>query len=432
MVEKCRKIITVLLISLLIISLTTNVQAKLVQTFEIVNTKEVKSLENEQGTITKEILQISKEQKQVDMQIKLENTFNKDTEIVFVIDDSTSMGTVVSNNESRKKKVVSATKTLLTELFKNVKDFKAGVIKFSDNASVISAVSDKESDATAKLDTFINTAPGGSTNVVSGIQYAKSMYSSNAKQKVMIVLTDGAPTNSLQDVKNALIDAKNNGISIFTGIIDIEQASNLAECFGTVEKPVAGRLYDIKSTVMSEIAKEIQEIIQKETSGSMYNIKIEDYFPQEVIDNFIIQIGNPTKGKITDKLSSDREIVWEIDELARGESATLPFSLIGKEQESINKNLKTNEKLVLSYKDALNKEYEQTLDNQPEVKVKTEGKKDNNSNNSNNSNSGTNGNKVTRLPQTGEAPLGLIFVAVGLIILQLVIHYKKYKEACKK
>lgn len=432
MVEKCRKIVTVLLISLLIISLTTNVQAKLVQTFEIVNTKEVKSLENEQGTITKEILQISKEQKQVDMQIKLENTFNKDTEIVFVIDDSTSMGTVVSNNESRKKKVVSATKTLLTELFKNVKDFKAGVIKFSDNASVISAVSDKESDATAKLDTFINTAPGGSTNVVSGIQYAKSMYSSNAKQKVMIVLTDGAPTNSLQDVKNALIDAKNNGISIFTGIIDIEQASNLAECFGTVEKPVAGRLYDIKSTVMSEIAKEIQEIIQKETSGSMYNIKIEDYFPQEVIDNFIIQIGNPTKGKITDKLSSDREIVWEIDELARGESATLPFSLIGKEQESINKNLKTNEKLVLSYKDALNKEYEQTLDNQPEVKVKTEGKKDNNSNNSNNSNSGTNGNKVTRLPQTGEAPLGLIFVAVGLIILQLVIHYKKYKEACKK
>lgn len=432
MVEKCRKIVTVLLISLLIISLTTNVQAKLVQTFEIVNTREVKSLENEQGTITKEILQISKEQKQVDMQIKLENTFNKDTEIVFVIDDSTSMGTVVSNNESRKKKVVSATKTLLTELFKNVKDFKAGVIKFSDNASVISAVSDKESDATAKLDTFINTAPGGSTNVVSGIQYAKSMYSSNAKQKVMIVLTDGAPTNSLQDVKNALIDAKNNGISIFTGIIDIEQASNLAECFGTVEKPVAGRLYDIKSTVMSEIAKEIQEIIQKETSGSMYNIKIEDYFPQEVIDNFIIQIGNPTKGKITDKLSSDREIVWEIDELARGESATLPFSLIGKEQESINKNLKTNEKLVLSYKDALNKEYEQTLDNQPEVKVKTEGKKDNNSNNGNNSNSGTNGNKVTRLPQTGEAPLGLIFVAVGLIILQLVIHYKKYKEACKK
>ena len=300
MVEKCRKIMAILLISLLVITLTTNVQAKLVQTFEVVNTKETKTLANDQGTITKEILQISKEQQQVDMQIKLENTFNKDTEIVFVIDDSTSMGTIVANSESRKKKVVSASKTLLTELFKNVKDFKAGVIKFSDNASVISAISDKESDATSKLDTFINTAPGGSTNVVSGIQYAKSMYSSDAKQKVMIVLTDGAPTNSLQDVKNALIDAKNSGISIFTGIIDIEQASNLAECFGTVEKPVAGRLYDIKSTAMSEIAKEIQGIIQKETSGSMYNIKIEDYFPQEVIENFTIQIGNPTKGKITD------------------------------------------------------------------------------------------------------------------------------------
>lgn len=426
MVEKCRKIMAILLISLLVITLTTNVQAKLVQTFEVVNTKETKTLANDQGTITKEILQISKEQQQVDMQIKLENTFNKDTEIVFVIDDSTSMGTIVANSESRKKKVVSASKTLLTELFKNVKDFKAGVIKFSDNASVISAISDKESDATSKLDTFINTAPGGSTNVVSGIQYAKSMYSSDAKQKVMIVLTDGAPTNSLQDVKNALIDAKNSGISIFTGIIDIEQASNLAECFGTVEKPVAGRLYDIKSTAMSEIAKEIQGIIQKETSGSMYNIKIEDYFPQEVIENFTIQIGNPTKGKITDNLLSDKKIVWEIDELARGESAILPFSLIGKEQESINKNLKTNEKLILKYKDALDKEYEENLENQPEVKVKTEGKKDNNSNNSNN------GNKVTRLPQTGEAPTWLIFVAIVAIAIQLVVSYRKYKKACKK
>lgn len=414
MLKKCKKILIVLLITILIIGLTTNVQAKLSQTFEVLNTKEVKSLQNEQGTITKEILQINKEQKQIDMQIKLENTFDKDTEIIFVIDNSTSMGTIVSNNENRKQKVVSTTKDLVSQLFKGVLDSKIAVVQFSDNASVINTSTDKEDTLINSLNSFMNNIPAGQTNIVSGIQKATSMYAEDAKQKVMIILTDGAPTNSLQDVSNILKNVEKSGISIFTGIIDIEQASNLAEGFGTVDKPVAGRLYDIKSTSISEIAKEIQGTIQKETSGSIYNVKIEDYFPKEIVENFTIKIGTPTKGNVTDGIGTDRKITWEMDELARGESATLQFSLIGKEEESINKNLKTNENFVLTYKDGANKEYKEQLNSQPEVKVVTEGKKD-----------------VTKLPQTGEG-FSFVFIIIGLILIRLAILYREYRNACKK
>lgn len=436
MIRNSSKKIAVLIISLLIIIVSTNVQAKLVQTFEIVNTKEVKSLQNEQGTITKEILQINKEQKQIDMQIKLENTFDKDTQIVFVIDNSTSMGTKLENNQTRKQKVISTTKELVSQLFKGINDSKIGVVQFSDNASVVNGLTNEENSLIAKLTSFESNNPSGSTNIVSGIQVAKNMYSSDAKQKVMVILTDGVPTNAAKDVSSALVSAKSSGISIFTGIIDIEQASNLAECFGTVEKPVAGRLYDIKSTTIAEIAKEIQEIIQKETSGTIYDIKIEDYFPQEIIENFTIKIGTPTKGTITDKILSHKEILWEIDELARGESATLQFSLVGKEEESINKNLRTNEDFILTYKDGFDKEYKEQLNGQPEIKVSTEGTKDktnngsNGANGSNNSssNKNQNGTTVARLPQTGESPLGLILIAIAILAVISVVQYKKYRK----
>ncbi len=436
MIKNSSKKIAILIIIFLIMIVSTNVQAKLVQTFEIVNTKEVKLLENEQGMVTKEILQINKEQKQIDMQIKLENTFDKDTQIVFVIDNSTSMGTRLENNQTRKQKVISTTKELVSQLFKGISNSKIGVVQFSDSASAVNELTDDENALIAKLSSFGNSNPSGSTNIVSGIQVAKNMYSSDAKQKVMIILTDGVPTNTPQDVNSALVSTKDSGVSIFTGIIDIEQASNLAQCFGTVDAPIAGRLYDIKSTTITEIAKEIQEIIQKETSGTIYDIKIEDYFPQEIIENFTIKIGEPTKGTVTDKILSDKEILWEIDELARGESATLPFSLIGKEQESINKNLKTNEDFILTYKDGYDKEYKVQLNSQPEIKVSTEGTKDetnNGSNGANGSNNGStnknqNGAAEARLPQTGEEPLGLILIAIVAILVQLGIHYRRYKK----
>ena len=129
-------------------------------------------------------------------------------EVVFVIDDSSSMD-ITDPDEQR----LAVTRDLMDRL---PADCRIGVVRFSDEAAVLSSPTADREAAKACLTTtqFVSE---GTTAMYAGIQTALGLYDTEHEQtqKVMIVLSDGRPTDDpLRDETIAQVKAQ--GIRTYT------------------------------------------------------------------------------------------------------------------------------------------------------------------------------------------------------------------------
>ena len=182
MFKNKKKIITVIITMLLITSsvcfaATTNSEkAKL----EIVENNICTININDIATFEKKIIDYNLEKKEITLQLKVTNinepVFNKPTEIMFVIDNSTSMKDEVSTGVNRLKAVTDSAKQLATELLKN-ELVKIGVVKFSTgsdegtitDATLISTPTSDKETVLSSINSIADGELGIRTNIDAGI-----------------------------------------------------------------------------------------------------------------------------------------------------------------------------------------------------------------------------------------------------------------------
>ena len=250
------------------------------------------------------------------------------------------------------------------------------------------------------------------TNIQKGLMKAETLFSENAGNKVIILLTDGLPnedgernnvgdkemilTNEtykkiLENTKNELLNIKKNGImpiSLMTGVnsndVDDdgevitsteEDIKAIEMIFGTEEKPTAGKFYNAKTTdidkvVQEDITKDVQEVLNKPIN----EVKVVDYFPKDITENFEFSyVGEPSTGTKSDKINTETNTIeWDIGKLKGDEVATLKYKLKIKDMKNmnlLNKTIATNEKVVLTYKDTASKDYTVTLTSSPTIQL---------------------------------------------------------------
>ena len=332
--------------------------------------------------------------KEITLELRVNNseTSLKPTgEIMLVIDNSKSMLTPVDTDKTREDLVINSAKTLITNLLKDNTKLKIGVVSFSTNTDIkkegtiedAQLISDLTNDSSALLTAVSNIQyTGPRTNLDSGITLAKKYYTENtdSTHKYMIILSDGVPNVAVDYDKNyysddvitktktnlqSLSGTVDNVITMLTGITDGDAVATpatktyneiISEIFGTTKKPTAGKFYyisddDIESTITKNIYADLLPV-----SKSFKDLKIVDYFPKEIVDNFTFSyVTKPSKGTITDKIDTKtNSIIWTIPELKAGEEATVQYKLKLKENYSssiLSKELDTNTKLDLNYKD---------------------------------------------------------------------------------
>ena len=177
--------------------------------------------------------------------------------------------------------------------------------------------------------------------------------------------------------------------------------------FGTTSNPTAGKFYyitdnEIEQTITNNIYNDLLP-----QSQSITNIKINDFFPQEIVDNFdFAYVSNPTKGTISQSIDGDNKIVWELDELASGETATVQYTLTLKDNYDssiVNKILDTNEKVDVNYKDFDGTDKTKTSEDTPKVRITVPLKGEDKT------------TAPTIIPKTGK--IALISIAIILIVL---------------
>ncbi len=364
------------------------------------------------STFTKQLSSKDLKNKEVTIQLQVKNNekASKPTgEVMLVIDNSKSMLEKVNDTQTREDLVINSAKTLITNLLKDNTKLKIGVVSFSTNTDITKEgtsedaklISNLTNNSTALINSISNIKyDGPRTNLDAGITLAKKYFTKNtdSKHKFLIVLTDGVPNVAIDYDKNyysddvitktkssltSLSSSIDNVYVMLTGITDGDVVATpstktynqiISEVFGTTSKPTIGKFYyvtdeNIEKTITSNIYNDLLPI-----EKSFKDIKIVDYFPKEIIDNFsFTYVSKANIGTISTTIDkATNSITWSIPELKSGETATVQYTLKLKEnfnEEIVGKILNTNSKVDLSYTDYSNKVNTKTSDITPKLKL---------------------------------------------------------------
>lgn len=329
----------------------------------------------DEGNLTKKITNINKEDGEITIQLKLDITKDKtitdNTEIFFVIDNSSSMNIGVTNtNLTRREKVINSTQELIKKINKNNPNAKMGIISFGVSPRLIQGLTNNKQQLLNSCAGFNNIPYEAVTNIVPGITLAKSNFSSNTTNRILVVLTDGYPTDDLAKARNSLIDPNTYIITTLVGLENANASTKsiIKGVFGTEQAPIADRFYNIADAeIETTISKNIYDIVLEDFQGKVTNINIKDYFPQEIINNFDITIKNTVNGTAN---KTGNVISWSIAKLQSKENATLEYVLKlknGYSESIVNKVLNTNEKVEMTYNDMNNRSQTRKMPDSPQI-----------------------------------------------------------------
>ena len=396
------------------------------------------------STFTKQLISKNLNNKEVTLQLQVKNNevAAKPTgEVMVVIDNSKSMLEKVTDTQTREDLVINSAKTLITNLLKDNTKLKIGVVSFSTNTDIskegtaedAKLISDLTNDSTSLLKSISNIEyDGPRTNLESGITLAKKYFTkdTDSSHKYLIVLTDGVPNVAINYDKNyysddvitktktaltSLSGSVDNVYVMLTGISDGKVVASpstktydqiISEVFGTTEKPTVGKFYYITDEDIEKTVTAIYNALLP-VEKTFKDIKIVDYFPKEIIDNFsFAYVSKANIGTISTAVDkTTNSITWTIPELKFGETATVQYKLKLKEdfnEEIVDKVLNTNTKVDLSYTDSANKTDSKTSNVTPKLKLEEP--------------------KPTVLPKAGKTAL-FAFVTISLIIV-LITGFK--------
>ena len=344
----------------------------------------------------------------IQLQVKNDEVVNKPTgEIMLVLDNSDSMNTTVSGATTRKELIFNSAKTLISNLLKDNEELKIGIVSFSTSIDSSKEGTLEDANLASSLSNDISTlsnaisnikADGPRTNLESGLELASEQFTKTDNNKYMIVLTDGVPNVALNYDKNYYSDdvisktksklqqLKQSNINVITMLTGIDDETYIPatttksfgeiieEIFGTTSNPTVGKFYYVTDNEVESIIKnDIYNSLIPENK-TLKDIKIIDYFPAEIINNFdFAYVSEANIGTISATVDkSNNSITWTIPELANGETATVQYKLKLKENfdsSIVDKILNTNQKVDITYKDYDNKEQTKTSDISPKLKL---------------------------------------------------------------
>lgn len=481
--NQVKNIISICLILVILLANSINVYATDLQTkLNVIQpASEIKYLENNQGNISKTIVDSNADIGEVSIELKLSNTrkdemLKKDgTEIVIVIDNSKSMEDIVEGAKTRRDILIEAAKQFVDQVYNSVDNVKIGIVKYYgydvdeqgekiqtigtiDTANIIQGLTEDKEKVVEALNKINEFEYELSTNTDAGLLRAKNMISNVDSNRFIVLFSDGVPNNAIglnfnnytyggllgrYPTEEAAIEAMDkyiiektkttmnsiekdgiNLISILSGLGELEETdlNVLTSVFGTPEEATTGKFYNIAdSNIQKIVTEDIYSDVMEKIQKPINEVKIVDYFPEEIINNFEFSyLGNPSIGNVSENIDTENKTIeWNVGTLKGNEVVTLKYKLKIKDMNNkdlLDKVISTNEKVVLTYKDTDFKDYTVTLSTSPKIQlseIKDELQEDTTI-------------AKTILPRAGLNMI--VIIIIGAVVIITVIISKKYKS----
>lgn len=416
------------------------------------------------GKLTKKLLSLDNEKKELTLQIDVENLKNqeeklKPTEMFLVLDNSKSMQeNKLSDGRTRKEAVFTAAKVLVESILKEQPTTKIGLVSFSSNSQVekegtledavlIANPTSNITDLKTAIDGIETT--GARTNIDAGLQTAKNAFSKEAGvNRHVILLTDGVPNNSVgtkltysgttrdntKKTLQSIIDSNINIITVMTGVDSTykpDPDGNLnpdaagktykdlaEEIFGTIEKPNYGKFYYVSDeAVENTITKDVYNDVKIVIKNELKDIVVVDYFPLDIVENYDFEIFEAANiGEVTPTINKENNsITWNIKTLKAGEKATFKYKLKLKptfNEKLIDLETPTNQKVDVDYTGTDDLPKKETSNVSPSVILRKEEDKT---------------IAPEPIPQSGDN-VGFIIILTTILGVIATIYVKKYTK----
>ncbi len=345
---------------------------------KVVNTNSDYSIKNDNIKFTKKIVDYDKEQQEVEIELCIENTKKteekkENAEIIILLDNSSSMKNV-ENSTTRKNTTYKATNKLINSIYNNIDAVKVGIIQYSVSNQILTELTNSKESALNALEKYKNAPYGKSTGTDKALELAKSKFSNDCKNKIVLLITDGYPGNG-DATKSALKELDNANISVLSLIVcNKNNIKSIQEVFGTEQKPTAGKVYYIATD--SEIDKILNELMYTQIINyieyPVKNIQIKDIFPKDILEYFDIEyVGTPSKGNVSN-MNID-SFIWNINELKEKEKAIFNYKIKIKNNVNISKiigkEIETNLGVIVKYQDKTSTEVEEIVKKNPVIKI---------------------------------------------------------------
>ena len=331
---------------------------------------------------------------------------NRNVEIFFVIDNSSSMTENYIGEQTRKQVVINSANSLVDKIFAENANAKVGVVGFSSSLDAEGTIADgslrqeltsSSDEVKSAISNLSELEVGDRTNIDAGVTIANNNFSDDAEaKKYIILLTDGVPNNDtygnsqeysdevLSNTKAKLESIEQSGIDIIAAMINLDDTEEptthktyreLAETvFGTEENPTTNTYFyvpddELENTIINKIFDSLVITVD----NTLRNITITDYFPQEIIDNFNFEyVATPNIGEVSQTVNTENNsITWNIELLSEGEVATLSYKLTLKDdydKDIIDVILKTNNKVEITGEDS-NGPVDEESEESPTIRV---------------------------------------------------------------
>lgn len=417
------------------------------------------------GELVKKLIKVDNDNKEAILQVDVTNLKNEETlieesEIILVIDNSKSMSdNTLSSGTTRKEAVFGAAKELAKSIITAQSNTKIGVVSFSTNsdaekegtledAKLMIKPTNKIADVENAIDSIETT--GARTNIDAGLQIARDNFTTGSKlNQYLILLTDGVPNTAVGGPKatysgetttktkatlKSVIDKGINIVTVMTGVDSTYQpdptgatsseaagktyAELAEEVFGTESKPNYGKFYYVTDDKATEtITKTVYSDVVIVKKNEIKNITVIDYFPEDIIANYDYEIVSKANiGEVSATVdTSNNSIIWTIETLKAGETATFQYKLKLKEkydEKILNVIMPTNQKVDVNYIGTDETEHQETSDVSPKIVLK--------------------GDKTiapTPIPQTGDM---VFYIALAVLVITIatsvyVYNYKKIR-----
>ena len=443
-------LITIIFVS----SICLNVNAATTKKLNVIKkASETKYLENNNGYISKTIVDSNATTGEVTVELNVLNT-KKEQSSNNKIYENTEIYILVSENlvfeeEEKRDKYINDISNLISQILEFNEKTKVGIIgmtgtvideSLDENGKLVIGSKDeayvegKESDSeivikpTNDLNSITNAIKNMNSsktayriNLQAGIRLANKSFSNNSN-KILISLYDGVPNIAIGEysavigdnpetaikekhenlatyTRNEILSLKDSNVSFILlrpddtsfdeewfeagtrdKLLDFDGSPYVQKLYGTMDNPTYGKMYEfteesIDKVITENISKGVKDLIATDIS----NVKVVDYFPEEIVNNFEFSYSQrPSIGTVSDSIDSQtRTITWDIGTLKGEQIASLRYKLKLKNMNNkdlLNKEIATNEKLILTYNDDKNESYAVNLTTSPTIKL-TEVKK---------------------------------------------------------
>ena len=212
---------------------------------------------------------------------KKESSHRKGRDLVFALDTSGSMAESGFNIDNPQEKKFNTLKTLLSQFISKRYDDNVGVAIFGTFAYGAIPLTYDMKAVSFLLDFFDVGIAGDNTAIGDGLWSAlKILKHAIAKEKVIILITDGFQNSGSISIKQAVQEAKKMGVTIYT--IGIGKKSDFDEkLLSLIAKETKGKMFAAKdASVLQDVYKNIDKLQPSKIRSQNYlNKKALFFYP---------------------------------------------------------------------------------------------------------------------------------------------------------